>query len=72
MHTNRNLIYKNNSDPIKIKNENTFLEKNQYSLKQNFFDPEKNSPPNVFMIKLYARMIQYESNYKNNPIFENK
>jgi hypothetical protein len=72
MQTNRNLIYKNNSDPIKIKNENTFLEKNQYSLKQNFFDPEKKSPPNVFMIKLYARMVQYESNYKNNPIFENK
>ena len=25
---------------------------NEYSLKQNFFDPSKNSPPNDFMLKL--------------------
>jgi hypothetical protein len=35
--------------------------KNQYSLKQNFFDPTKSSPPNIFMIKLYSRMINYEN-----------
>jgi hypothetical protein len=35
----------------------------QYSLKQNLFDPLKNSPPNEFMIKLYMRMNQYNSNY---------
>jgi hypothetical protein len=34
---------------------------NQYSLKQNFFDPTKSSPPNTFMIKLYNRMTQYET-----------
>lgn len=27
----------------------------EYSLKQSFFDPAKNSPPNEFMIKLYMR-----------------
>jgi len=27
-----------------------------YSLKQNFFDPTKSSPPNEFMIKLHMRM----------------
>ena len=61
---------KNSSVPIKIKN--TFLEKNQYSLKKNFFDPAKSSPPNIFMIKLYARMVQYDSNHKNDIIFDNK
>jgi len=33
----------------------------EYSLKQNFFDPFKSSPPNEFMIKLYLRMSQYSS-----------
>jgi hypothetical protein len=61
-----------NSDPIKIKNKNPLLEKNQYSLKQNFFYPAKSSPPNIFMIKLYARMVQYDSNHKNDIIFDNK
>jgi hypothetical protein len=31
----------------------------EYSLKQNFFDPSKSSPPNDFMIKLYMRMSHY-------------
>ena len=35
---------------------------NQYSLKQNFFDPTKSSPPNHFMNKLYSRILEYESN----------
>jgi hypothetical protein len=34
---------------------------NEYSLKQNFFDPSKNSPPNEFMLKLKLRMSHYES-----------
>jgi hypothetical protein len=38
------------------------MNKNQYSLKQNFFDPTKSSPPNHFMIKLYSRILEYESN----------
>lgn len=33
--------------------------KGEYSLKQNFFDPSKSSPPNEFMIKLRMRMNKY-------------
>jgi hypothetical protein len=33
----------------------------EYSLKQNFFDPTKSSPPNDFMLKLQLRMNQYDS-----------
>uniref|UniRef100_A0A6C0ESR4 Uncharacterized protein n=1 Tax=viral metagenome TaxID=1070528 RepID=A0A6C0ESR4_9ZZZZ len=36
--------------------------KGEYSLKQNFFDPTKSSPPNEFMIKLSKRMMVYASN----------
>jgi hypothetical protein len=61
---------KNESVPIKIKN--TFVGENQYSLKQNLFDPAKSSPPNIFMIKLYNRIVQYESNYKNEDSFDSK
>ena len=35
--------------------------KGEYSLKQNFFDPSKSSPPNEFMIKLQMRMSNYNS-----------
>jgi hypothetical protein len=35
--------------------------KGEYSLKQNFFDPSKSSPPNEFMIKLRMRMNMYVS-----------
>ena len=34
---------------------------NEYSLKQNFFDPSKSSPPNDFMLKLQLRMTDYNS-----------
>jgi hypothetical protein len=34
---------------------------NEYSLKQNFFDPSKSSPPNDFMLKLQLRMSFYDS-----------
>jgi hypothetical protein len=33
--------------------------KGEYSLKQNFFDPSKSSPPNDFMIKLNMRINKY-------------
>ena len=39
--------------------------KGEYSLKQNFFDPSKSSPPNEFMLKLYMRMSDYNSNLHN-------
>ena len=32
---------------------------NEYSLKENFFDPSKSSPPNEFMKKLQLRMNIY-------------
>ena len=35
--------------------------KNEYSLKKNFFDPSKNSPPNEFIEKLKLRLRCYES-----------
>ncbi len=35
--------------------------KGEYSLKQNFFDPSKSSPPNDFMIKLRMRMNLYQT-----------
>ncbi len=35
--------------------------KGEYSLKQNFFDPSKSSPPNDFMIKLRMRMSFYQT-----------
>ena len=38
---------------------NDISPKAEYSLKQNFFDPSKSSPPNEFMLKLYMRMSDY-------------
>lgn len=34
---------------------------NEYSLKENFFDPSKSSPPNEFILKLRLRMSHYDS-----------
>lgn len=33
----------------------------EYSSKENFFDPSKSSPPNLFMIKLNRRLVTYNS-----------
>ncbi len=45
----------------------------EYSLKQNWFDPTKNSPPNDFMIKLYNRLYMYEkSTFHMNDLMDNK
>jgi len=35
--------------------------KGEYSLKHNFFDPSKSSPPNEFMLKLHMRMNHYQA-----------
>jgi hypothetical protein len=60
---------------INEKSKNTLLKQNfitnmkeinskgEYSLRQNFFDPSKSSPPNDFMEKLQKRM----SIYNNKP-----
>ena len=49
--------------PIKQKLTTIMKENTQkeYSLKQNFFDPSKSSPPNMFMLKLQMRMSVYDS-----------
>jgi len=39
----------------------SYSPKGEYSLKQNFFDPSKSSPPNDFMEKLQKRMSVYNS-----------
>ena len=49
-------ISKNLSTSMKVFRNNN---QGEYSLKQNFFDPSKSSPPNEFMIKLYMRMSNY-------------
>ena len=55
-------MYKTNLNN-KTKN---FSNVGEYSLKENIFDPTKNSPPNEFMIKLYMRsQIHNTSNYMN-------
>lgn len=42
--------------------------KGEYSLKQNFFDPSKSSPPNDFMNKLEMRMKIYNTYNRYNTI----
>jgi hypothetical protein len=64
MLTSNQYVIRERSSPIIIKqNLTTSMEinspKGEYSLKQNFFDPSKSSPPNEFMIKLHMRMNKY-------------
>ena len=64
MITTNQYVIRERSLPIPIKqNLSTSMKinspKGEYSLKQNFFDPSKSSPPNEFMIKLYMRMSHY-------------
>jgi hypothetical protein len=60
---NNHVIYER-SKSIPIKQDTSTSIKNnthEYSLKQNFFDPSKCSPPNEFMIKLRIRSSIYGS-----------
>lgn len=64
MISTNNYVIRERSEPIPIKqNLTTSMKinspKGEYSLKQNFFDPTKSSPPNEFMIKLQMRMNKY-------------
>jgi hypothetical protein len=54
-------IKQNFSTPVKINSPS----KGEYSLKQNFFDPSKSSPPNEFMIKLHMRVNRYHMDNKD-------
>ena len=58
------IIIKERSKNIPIKNLNTNTNINEYSLKQNMFDPSKSSPPNEFMIKLKKRVSVYYADTK--------
>jgi hypothetical protein len=42
--------------------------KGEYSLKQNFFDPSKSSPPNEFMIKLHMRINKFYVDKKDDSL----
>jgi len=68
-----NHIIRERSDIIPIKqNLSTSMKinspKGEYSLKQNFFDPTKSSPPNDFMIKLHMRMNKYYMDNKDDNL----
>lgn len=41
---------------------------NEYSLKENFFDPSKSSPPNEFMLKLQLRMSSYSKSFSKDDM----
>lgn len=49
-----NIVSTKTTAPIKINSP-----KAEYSLKQNFFDPLKSSPPNEFLLKLNKRLSIY-------------
>ncbi len=55
-------IKQNLSTSMKI---NSFKE---YSLKQNFFDPSKSSPPNEFMLKLHIRLNNFYLDKKDDSL----
>ena len=57
MHKNSPSINERKKNVTFVKSVSTSFLKSagEYSLKQSFFDPTKNSPPNEFMIKLYMR-----------------
>lgn len=57
----KNIIHERSNNiliPTSPTNKNEY---NEYSLKQNFFDPSKSSPPNEFLIKLQLRMDNYSN-----------
>jgi hypothetical protein len=56
-------IKKNLSTSMKVESP-----KGEYSLKQNFFDPSKNSPPNDFMKKLEMRIRIYDTYFYQNHV----
>ena len=70
MNNNNTLIINEKSEIIPIPiiipqnsptKKNELINYNEYSLKQNFFDPSKASPPNNFLLKLQLRMSYFET-----------
>jgi len=75
MQTCKSSIIHERSEKIQIKkNLSTSMQiespKGEYSLKQNFFDPSKSSPPNDFMNKLEMRMNVYNANFCKNHVVD--
>jgi len=73
MQVENHYVIRERSLPIPInKNLTTNMKinspKGEYSLKQNFFDPSKSSPPNDFMIKLHMRMNRYNFDKKDDNL----
>jgi hypothetical protein len=73
MSTTNQYVIRERSDIIPIKlNIPTSMKINsyegEYSLKQNFFDPTKYSPPNEFLIKLQMRMNKYYIDNKDDNL----
>lgn len=68
-HYKQTIIYeRSNIIPIPQISPTNKKQENEYSLKQNFFDPSKSSPPNDFMLKLQLRMSLYESFIKDDNL----
>jgi hypothetical protein len=64
---------RDNLAPISKISPTSFKRLNEYSLKQNVFDPTKSSPPNDFMLKLKLRMAIYDNkSYNNDDNFDNE
>jgi len=74
MSTQHQYVIRERSNIIPIKQKlSTYMKinspsKGEYSLKQNFFDPSKSSPPNEFMIKLHVRMNKYHMDNKDDSL----
>jgi hypothetical protein len=54
----------NKTNPIQIQKV-TNHQLTEYSLSNHFFDPAKSSPPNDFLLKLYARIDKYQKKEAN-------
>ena len=70
-HCKRNIIYeRSNIIPISPSSPTNKNLETEYSLKENFFDPFKGSPPNEFIKKLELRIKNYTplSNIDNREI----
>ena len=53
---NTKMVYYEHSMPIKICSKYKKFENDEYGLKQNFFDPNKSSPPNNWHERLINRV----------------
>jgi hypothetical protein len=61
IHERSNIVPISKQIPTLMKENNN--DKIEYSLKQNFFDPSKSSPPNEFMMKLHVRISNYTASH---------